>query len=93
MKSTHQIIDFIQSNPGAKSGEIRRALKLKEHTLSYELRYLVREGIIFRKGVAGQFEYFPQPPKVTSIPTRRGCMNPMTVMFNNLLREVKEARA
>lgn len=78
------ILDYIAANPGCSGGEIAAALNTPTTTINAELRRLWRSGSVIRKErkTGGRFSY-----QVNPMPF--GCSNPLTQMFNQLLREIR----
>lgn len=76
------ILDYIAANPGCSGGEIAAALNTPTTTINAELRRLWRSGSVIRKErkTGGRFSY-----QVNPMPF--GCSNPLTQMFNQLLRK------
>ncbi|MXC61019.1 winged helix-turn-helix domain-containing protein [Escherichia coli] len=78
------ILDYIAANPGCSSGEIAAALNTPTTTINAGLRRLWRSGLVTRKErkTGSRFSY-----QVNLMPF--GCSNPLTQMFNQLLREIR----
>ncbi|MEB7738453.1 MarR family winged helix-turn-helix transcriptional regulator [Escherichia coli] len=85
------ILDYIAASPGCSGGEIAAALNIPTTTINAELRRLWRDGSVIRtnrstggraRKTGGQASY-----KVNPMPF--GCSNPLTHMFNQLLKEAR----
>ena len=78
------ILDYIAANPGCSGGEIAAALNTPTTTINAELRRLWRSGSVIRKErkTGGRFSYLINPMPF-------GCGNPLTNMFNQLLKEAR----
>lgn len=78
------ILDYIATHPGCSGGEIAAALNVPPATITAELRRLWRDGAVIRKArkTGGRFSY-----QVNPMPF--GCGNPLTHMFNQLLKEAR----
>ncbi len=78
------ILNYIAANPGCSGGEIAAALDTPVTTINAELRQLWRDGSVIRNArkTGGRFSY-----QVNPMPF--GCGNPLTRMFNQLLKEVR----
>ena len=78
------ILDYIAANPGCSGGEIAAALNTPTTAINAELRRLWRSGSVVRKErkTGGRFSY-----QVNPMPF--GCSNPLTHMFNQLLKEAR----
>lgn len=71
-------------NPGCSGGEIAAALNTPTTAINAELRRLWRSGSVIRKErkTGGRFSY-----QINPMPF--GCGNPLTNMFNQLLKEAR----
>ncbi|HAX9984576.1 MarR family winged helix-turn-helix transcriptional regulator [Escherichia coli] len=76
------ILDYIAANPGCTSSEIAAALNTPKRVITRELCRLWNEGLVNRKELASAFCY-----EVNTLPF--GCSNPLTHMFNQLLKEAR----
>lgn len=78
------ILDYIAANPGCSGGEIAATLNTPTTTINAELRRLWRDGLVIReeRKTGGRFSY-----QVNPMPF--GCSNPLTRMFNQLLKEAR----
>ena len=78
------ILDYITASPGCSGGEIAAALNIPTTTINAELRRLWRDGLVIReeRKTGGRFSY-----QVNPMPF--GCSNPLTHMFNQLLKEAR----
>lgn len=78
------ILDYIATHPGCSGGEIAAALNTPTTAINAELRRLWRCGLVIReeRKTGGRFSY-----KVNPMPF--GCGNPLTLMFNQLLKEAR----
>ncbi|EFA4867905.1 winged helix-turn-helix transcriptional regulator [Escherichia coli] len=78
------ILDYIAANPGCSGGEIAAALNTPTTAINAELRRLWRSGLVIRKErkTGGRFSY-----QINPMPF--GCGNPLTNMFNLLLKEAR----
>ena len=78
------ILDYIAANPGCSGGEIAAALNTPTTAINAELRRLWRSGSVIRKErkTGGRFSY-----QINPMPF--GCGNPLTNMFNQLLKEAR----
>ncbi|EIX7350017.1 winged helix-turn-helix domain-containing protein [Escherichia coli] len=79
------ILDYIAANPGCSGSEIAAALDTPVTAINAELRRLWRDGLVIReeRKTGGRFSY-----QVNPMPF--GCANPLTHMFNQLLKEVRQ---
>ena len=76
------ILDYIAANPGCTSSEIAAALNTPKQVIAKELRRLWSNGHVNRKERLSGFCY-----EVDTLPF--GCGNPLTHMFNQLLKEAR----
>ncbi|WP_181680164.1 helix-turn-helix domain-containing protein [Escherichia coli] len=85
------ILDYIATHPGCSGGEITAALNTPTTTINAELRRLWRGGLVIRtnrstggraRKTGGQASYHVNPMLF-------GCSNPLTHMFNQLLKEAR----
>ncbi len=78
------VLDYIAANPGCSGGEIAAALNTPVTAINAELRQLWRDGRVNREECksGGRFSY-----QVNPMPF--GCSNPLTRMFNQLLKEAR----
>ncbi|ENU1179308.1 MarR family transcriptional regulator [Escherichia coli] len=78
------IQDYIATHPGCSGGEIAAALNTPTTAINAELRRLWRGGLVIRtnRSTGGRFSY-----QINPMPF--GCGNPLTNMFNQLLKEAR----
>ncbi|MGC9727092.1 MarR family transcriptional regulator [Escherichia coli] len=85
------ILDYITTHPGCRGGEIAAALNTPTTAINAELRRLWRGGLVIRtnrstggraRKTGGQASYHVNPMPF-------GCSNPLTHMFNQLLKEAR----
>ncbi|EFC1527430.1 winged helix-turn-helix transcriptional regulator [Escherichia coli] len=78
------ILDYIAANPGCSGGEIAAALNTPTTTINAELRRLWCDGLVTReeRKTGGRFSYQVNPMQF-------GCGNPLTHLFNQLLKEAR----
>ena len=76
------ILDYITTHPGCTRSEIAAALNMPKQVITRELRRLWSNGHVNRKERASEFCY-----EVNTLPF--GCGNPLTHMFNQLLKEAR----
>ncbi|HAY0227916.1 TPA: winged helix-turn-helix domain-containing protein [Escherichia coli] len=78
------ILDYIAANPDCSGAEIAAALNTPVTAINAELRRLWRDGSLTReeRKTGGRFSY-----RVNTMPF--GCGNPLTLMFNQLLKKAR----
>ncbi|PFF94823.1 winged helix-turn-helix domain-containing protein [Escherichia albertii] len=78
-------LDYIRKHPDCSGAEIAAALNLPVTTAAAQLRKLWKAGKVTRKerSTGGRFSY-----RVNELPF--GCSNPLTHMFNQLLKEARK---
>lgn len=85
------ILDYIATHQGCSGGEIAAALNTPTTAINAELRRLWRGGLVIRtnrstggraRKAGGQASYHVNPMPF-------GCSNPLTHMFNQLLKEAR----
>ena len=78
------ILDYIAANPGCSGSEIATALNTPTTAINSELRRLWRDGLVIReeRKTGGRFSYLVNPMPF-------GCGNPLTHMFNQILKEAR----
>lgn len=78
------IFEFIKANPGSASSDIARALNRTTQSVAGELSRLRSAGQIVICGERGNTALY----RVNTLPF--GCSNPLTFMFNQLLKKVRQ---
>ncbi|HCU0293717.1 TPA: hypothetical protein OUE56_000582 [Citrobacter sedlakii] len=81
------ILEYIQAHPNTTSGEIARGMNRRTPAVAGALSQLYTTGRIVKSGVRGGVPTY----RVNDLPF--GCSNTLTLMFNRLLRSVRQEAA
>lgn len=85
------ILDYIATHPGCSGGEIAAALNTPTTAINAELRRLWRGGLVIRtnRSTGGRARKTGGKASYHVNPMPFGCNNPLTHMFNQLLKEAR----
>lgn len=85
------ILDYITANPGCSGGEIASALNVPPTAITAELRRLYSNGSVIRtnRSTGGRARKTGGRASYHVNPMPFGCGNPLTYMFNQLLKEAR----
>lgn len=81
------VFEYLQGHPNATSSEIARAMGKKTPAVASALSQLYATGRIVKSGARGGIPTY----RVNDLPF--GCSNNLTLIFNQLLRNVRKGAA